>query len=192
MFDEEDGEDRESSFAPVTKRMSGLAGTNVRIYIGYFSNPSLDQIARELTYGKAGTVRFTREGKTFEIHGGIPPRPFISDGLEANKDAIKGVVKKYIRDSVSGRGGLTPENIGETMVRFIQESVRYDNMYSDLHNSREVQHGEKSPSEVVESEGEGSYTYEGEKNGDTQLVDTGELIDNLEYRVVRLKGFGKK
>lgn len=101
------------------------------------------ELARTLSYGGAG----------------IPPRPFLIEGLEEKKEEIKKELKKQ-----AGRAhdGLRPnwDHVGTMAVGAIQEFVRGDYYRSHVPNSQKT------------------IDYKG---SDKPLIDGGDLINSLTY-----------
>lgn len=127
--------------------------------------------------GKQHTAgsRAQRQGETVELadlakrlsvgDSAIPPRPFIEDGLRENSDALEKCVKEQVNAAKNGKANWN--KVGTLAVGSVQQIVRSDYYKSTAPNSP-VTIAMKSVGESV---------------SDTPLIDTGDLINSLEFVV---------
>ena len=100
--------------------------------------------------------------QTFGAHG-IPPRPFIEEGLLSKKDELKKEIETQL-DNIKNGKSANWNKVGTKAVGAVQEFVRGDYYKSTKPNS---------PKTVA---------YKG---SDTPLIDGGDLINSLEYVVTQ-------
>jgi hypothetical protein len=99
---------------------------------------------------------------SFGAHG-IPPRPFIEEGLLSEKDNLKKEVETQLENIKNGKAANW-NKVGTKAVGAVQDFVRGDYYKSTVPNS---------PKTVA---------YKG---SDTPLIDGGDLINSLEYVVTQ-------
>lgn len=93
--------------------------------------------------------------------GRTPARPFLEDGLNSQAEKIRAEVGKQIQNVRNG-GGANWDKIGTMAVGAIQEFVRGDYYKANVPNA------------------EKTIEYKG---SDTPLIDSGDLLNSLEYVV---------
>lgn len=97
---------------------------------------------------------------TFGAHG-IPARPFILEGLQSKKDELKKEIETQL-DNIKNGKVANWNKLGNKAVAAVQEFVRGDYYKSTVPNS--------------------DYTIK-YKGSDTPLIDSGDLINSLQYVV---------
>lgn len=90
----------------------------------------------------------------------IPPRPFIEDGLREKADELKKCVKEQVNAAKNGKANWN--KVGTMAVGAVQSLVRSD-YYKSI-----------APNSPITKD---------LKNSDTPLIDTGDMINSLEYVV---------
>lgn len=96
----------------------------------------------------------------------IPPRPFIEDGLREKADELKKCVKEQVNAAKNGKANWN--KVGTMAVGAVQALVRSDYYKSIAPNS--------PVTIALKSTGESNVS-------DTPLIDTGDMINSLEYVV---------
>ena len=129
------------------------------------SGEDIAEIARKLTYG-AGPQTWTRTlgGKTKTFHvSHIESRPVVQDGIEAGKEELKGVIRKYFEVKLTGENILSALNaVGATAVGLVQKFARMGSYKSTKPNLP---------------------AWSEFKQGSAPWIDTGEVINSLTYVV---------
>ena len=124
-------------------------------YVGYNGESNPQDIPPVETAELAKTLSFGAYN--------IPPRPFIEDGLLSKKDDLKEEVETQL-DKIKDGKRANWNKVGTKAVGAIQEFVRGGFYKSSVPNS--------------------PHTVE-YKGSDTPLIDTGDLVNSLEYVVTQ-------
>lgn len=96
----------------------------------------------------------------------IPARPFLEEGIEARKQEIREAMEKEVQKQVDGLGTPNWTKIGTMAVGAVEEFVRSDHYKSTVPNS---------PKTIKF------------KGSDTPLIDGGDLLNSLTFKVLRGK-----
>ena len=150
-----------------------MQGSEPEIYIGFLSGKQHVQTLHKKGNGKKAEYRGI-DGGAPELNSmdnselariltfgnaRIPPRPFIEDGIREHGAEIKKTIGEQLSNVKNGRPAVW-DKVGTQAVGAVQEFVRGDWYKSHVPNSPRTQ----------------KY-----KDGDTPLIDGGELINSLEY-----------
>lgn len=140
------------------KRFSANAGAVV--LVGYPSGKQHTAGSRAQMQGE--TVEMADLAKRLSVgDNAIPPRPFIEDGLREKSDALKKCVKEQVDAAKNGKANW--DKVGTMAVGAVQQIVRSDYYKSSAPNA---------PLTIARKRGK-----------DTPLIDTGDLINSLEFIV---------
>ena len=93
-----------------------------------------------------------------------PARPFLEDGIESRKQEIRKAMETEIKKQIEGSGTANWDKIGTMAVGAITELVRSDHYKTTVPNSPKT------------------IEYKG---SDTPLIDGGDLINSLTFKVLR-------
>lgn len=102
-----------------------------------------------------------------QLHYGtavIPARPFLQEGIESKKKEIREAMEQEIKKQVEGRGTPNWGKIGTMAVGAVEEFVRSDHYKTTVPNSPQT------------------IKFKG---SDTPLIDGGDLLNSLTFKVLR-------
>lgn len=94
----------------------------------------------------------------------IPARPFLEEGIESKKKEIRQAMKQELQKQVDGAGTPSWTKIGTMAVGAVEEFVRSDHYKTTVPNS---------PNTIKW------------KGSDTPLIDRGDLLNSLTFKVLR-------
>lgn len=137
------------------KRFS--ANANAVVLVGYPSGKQHTAGSRAQTQSE--TIEMADLARRLSVGDwAIPPRPFIEDGLREKADELKKCVKEQVNAAKNGKANWN--KVGTMAVGAVQSLVRSD-YYKSI-----------APNSPITKD---------LKNSDTPLIDTGDMINSLEY-----------